>query len=118
MCSRRPPRHHLSTIGVFFIGNEAATWRGLGGPGGLANGREWGCQHFATQYQLEHQVTAVAAVSACVLMAEEAVRWVSPKPTLASRFFGHAHGQEAHSEAVQPPGPLGLCQFFEVHWHL
>jgi hypothetical protein len=92
VCSRRPPRHHLSTIGVLFIGNEAATRRGLGGPGGLANGREWGCQHFATQYQLEHQVT-VAAVSACVLMAEEAVRWVSPKPTLASRFLATRTGR-------------------------
>ena len=45
-------------------------------------------------------------------MTEKGVWWVSPQPTLSSRFFGHAYGQEA----LQPP--LGLCQFSEVHWHL
>ena len=43
--STSPPLNHL---GLFYWQrgcNEAATRRGLGGPGGQASGCEWGCQH-------------------------------------------------------------------------
>ena len=114
MCPRRPPRHHLSTIWVFFIGNEAATRRGLGGPGGQANGREWGCQHFATQYQ---QLTrcpccCVCQDSACVPMTEKGVWWVSPQPTLSSRFLATRTGRRhsnPHSGCASSLRYTGTC---------
>ena len=66
MCPRRPPRHHLSTIGVFFIGNEALQ---RGTDSGARKAKRTGVSGDAStlQHNTNKSPGALAAVSAKTL---------------------------------------------------